>query len=274
MDELIGEFLGETRESLDVIDNELVKFESDPTDRATLDNIFRLVHTIKGTCGFLGLERLEAIAHAGETLLGKFRDGDLVADSQAVTAVLQSLDRIKDILSSLEETGAEGEGDDTALIGQLEALAEGEAAQAAREPAPEPAQPAPAQVQGRQGVTGDDAPQNTVDTDGDTQRAGYEAIAQSHDDQVLARFASAKRYPGRARMRGREGVVAVEFTLSSQGAVLDARVLDGSGHRALDRAALDQVYRAEPFPPRPAELDWRSRTYRSEVRFSLRDGAR
>ena len=62
MDELIGEFLNETSESLDVIDTELVKFESDPTDRATLDNIFRLVHTIKGTCGFLGLERLEAMA--------------------------------------------------------------------------------------------------------------------------------------------------------------------------------------------------------------------
>jgi two-component system chemotaxis sensor kinase CheA len=54
MDELIGEFLAETSESLDVIDEELVKFEADPTDRATLDNIFRLLHTIKGTCGFLG----------------------------------------------------------------------------------------------------------------------------------------------------------------------------------------------------------------------------
>ncbi|MFW5660643.1 MAG: Hpt domain-containing protein, partial [Oceanicaulis sp.] len=75
MDELIGEFLNETAESLDVIDSELVKFEADPTDRATLDNIFRLLHTIKGTCGFLGLVRLEAVAHAGETLLGKFRDG-------------------------------------------------------------------------------------------------------------------------------------------------------------------------------------------------------
>ena len=89
MDELIGEFLAETSESLDVIDVELVKFEADPTDRATLDNIFRLLHTIKGTCGFLGLERLEAIAHAGETLLGKFRDGDMVfVDRLAAVKVL------------------------------------------------------------------------------------------------------------------------------------------------------------------------------------------
>lgn len=139
MDELIGEFLAETFESLDVIDVELVKFESDPTNRATLDNIFRLLHTIKGTCGFLELTRLEAIAHAGETLLGKFRDGDLVADSNAVTVVLKSLDQIKAILEGLEQTGSEPQGDDTALIAELEALAEGKAVEVeAAAPAPEP----------------------------------------------------------------------------------------------------------------------------------------
>ncbi|WP_439633163.1 chemotaxis protein CheW [Glycocaulis sp.] len=138
MDELIGEFLAETAESLDTIDVELVKFESDPTDRATLDNIFRLLHTIKGTCGFLGLSRLEAVAHAGETLLGKFRDGTLVADSAAVTLVLQSLDRIKLVLGGLEETGSEPEGDDSELIAKLEALAMGEAVEATPEPEPEP----------------------------------------------------------------------------------------------------------------------------------------
>ncbi|AZU04934.1 CheA signal transduction histidine kinase [Glycocaulis alkaliphilus] len=138
MDELIGEFLAETAESLDTIDVELVKFESDPTDRATLDNIFRLLHTIKGTCGFLGLSRLEAVAHAGETLLGKFRDGTLVADSAAVTLVLQSLDRIKLVLGGLEETGSEPEGDDSELIAKLEALAMGETVEAAPEPEPEP----------------------------------------------------------------------------------------------------------------------------------------
>jgi two-component system chemotaxis sensor kinase CheA len=151
MDELIGEFLSETFENLDVIDSELVKFEADPTDRAILDNIFRLLHTIKGTCGFLALERLEAVAHAGETLLGKFRDGDLVADSSAVTLVLESLDRIKDILTGIEATGTEPAGDDRALIKRLEILSEGGAdpkaaapAQAPRvEPEPEPELVAP-----------------------------------------------------------------------------------------------------------------------------------
>ena len=66
MDDLLREFLTETGESLDTVDNQLVKFEQEPNNAKILDNIFRLVHTIKGTCGFLGLPRLEALAHAGE----------------------------------------------------------------------------------------------------------------------------------------------------------------------------------------------------------------
>jgi len=84
MDDLLREFLTETSESLDTVDNQLVRFEQDPNNAKILDNIFRLVHTIKGTCGFLGLPRLEALAHAGETLMGKFRDG-MPVTAEAVT---------------------------------------------------------------------------------------------------------------------------------------------------------------------------------------------
>ena len=84
MDDLLREFLTETSESLDTVDNQLVKFEQEPNNAKILDNIFRLVHTIKGTCGFLGLPRLEALAHAAETLMGKFRDG-MPVTGQAVT---------------------------------------------------------------------------------------------------------------------------------------------------------------------------------------------
>ncbi|ESQ77870.1 chemotaxis protein CheA [Asticcacaulis sp. YBE204] len=125
MDDLIAEFLTETAESLEVVDSELVKFEANPNERKTLDNIFRLVHTVKGTCGFLGLGRLEAVAHAGETLLGRFRDGKLEVNADAVTLVLHSIDRIKMILAGLETTGLEPDGDDHDLISQLEAMAEG-----------------------------------------------------------------------------------------------------------------------------------------------------
>ena len=94
MDDLIAEFLTETAESLEVVDSELVRFEANPNDRKTLDNIFRLVHTIKGTCGFLGLQRLEAVAHAGETLLGRFRDGKLMS----LRAVIDTFDLVEQAL--------------------------------------------------------------------------------------------------------------------------------------------------------------------------------
>jgi two-component system, chemotaxis family, sensor kinase CheA len=139
MDDLLREFLTETGESLDTVDNQLVRFEQDPTDAKILDNIFRLVHTIKGTCGFLGLPRLEALAHAGETLMGKFRDG-MPVKAEAVTLILSSIDRIKEILSGLEATETEPEGTDEDLIEQLHAMAEGShAAEPVAEVAPEPA---------------------------------------------------------------------------------------------------------------------------------------
>ena len=118
MDDLLREFLTETNESLDTVDNQLVRFEQDPNNAKILDNIFRLVHTIKGTCGFLGLPRLEALAHAGETLMGKFRDG-MPVTAEAVTLILGSIDRIKEILAGLEATEAEPEGTDQDLIDPL-----------------------------------------------------------------------------------------------------------------------------------------------------------
>src|ERR1700756_367647 len=102
MDDLLREFVTETNESLDVVDVELVRFEQDPNNAKILDNIFRLVHTIKGTCGFIGLPRLEALAHAAETLMGKFRDG-LAVTAEAVSLVLAAIDRIKTILDGLEK---------------------------------------------------------------------------------------------------------------------------------------------------------------------------
>ncbi|WP_068087210.1 chemotaxis protein CheW [Polycladidibacter stylochi] len=124
MDELLSEFLTETNESLDVVDVELVKFEQEPNNAKILNNIFRLVHTIKGTCGFLGLPRLEALAHASETLMGKFRDGATVTP-EAVTLVLTTIDRIKEILAELEASGGqEPQGEDRDLIDKLEFLSE------------------------------------------------------------------------------------------------------------------------------------------------------
>jgi len=143
MDDLLSEFLTETSENLAVIDVELVKFEQDPQDDKILGNIFRLVHTIKGTCGFLGLPRLESVAHAGENILGKFRDGELPVTPEAVTLILKCIDTIRDLLGELEETGEEPEGDDSETIAELNAMANGETSTAAPAPAAEAA-PAPA----------------------------------------------------------------------------------------------------------------------------------
>src|ERR1700761_7897245 len=115
MDDLLREFLTETNESLDVVDVELVRFEQEPDNAKILANIFRLVHTIKGTCGFLGLPRLEALAHDAETLMVKFRDGMRVT-GEAVTLILSTIDRLKEVLDELEKQQKEPEGSDPDLI--------------------------------------------------------------------------------------------------------------------------------------------------------------
>jgi two-component system chemotaxis sensor kinase CheA len=146
MDDLLSEFLTETNESLDSLDMEVVKLEQDPNDPDLLSGIFRLVHTIKGTCGFLGLPRLESVAHAGENILGKFRDGELPVTPEAVTLILEALDCIKSLLSALEDNQVEPDGDDAELIGRLNAMANGEvgAAPAADKAVEEEVKAAPA----------------------------------------------------------------------------------------------------------------------------------
>lgn len=124
MDDLIDEFLAETQESLAELDADIVALEQNPNDNDLISKIFRLVHTIKGTCGFLGLSRLEKVAHHGENVLGRFRDGDLQVTPEYVTLILESFDCIKLIVNGIEETGSEPEGDDSALIAKLDAVYE------------------------------------------------------------------------------------------------------------------------------------------------------
>ncbi|MHB2165839.1 hybrid sensor histidine kinase/response regulator [Alsobacter sp. R-9] len=181
MDEILRDFLTETTDSIEQADRELVRFEREPNNETVLANVFRIVHTIKGTCGFLGLTRLETLSHAAESLMARFRDGAPVT-SDAVDVILAAMDRIKMILRTLEETAAEPDGDDADLIAEMdkrlaridmlaglvdEALAEAPeaaptpppvrqgpppaadpapvaAAQPLRAPAPDPVEPSPA----------------------------------------------------------------------------------------------------------------------------------
>jgi two-component system chemotaxis sensor kinase CheA len=122
MDELTREFLIESQEGLDRMERCLTDLETRPQDAALLGEIFRSVHTIKGTTGFLGFKRLEKLAHAGENLLGLLRDGKLVADQLLITGLLQLLDGLRAILKAIETEAGEGDGEDTDLIELLAEL--------------------------------------------------------------------------------------------------------------------------------------------------------
>lgn len=125
MDDIISEFLAETAESMTEIDNLLLSLEHAPDDAALIGTIFRTIHTIKGTCGFLGLPRLEQIAHKSEDMLGLFRNGSLKPNNGNISALLVAMDIIKNILQILETTGAEPAGDDSDCIQKLQNLIDG-----------------------------------------------------------------------------------------------------------------------------------------------------
>jgi two-component system chemotaxis sensor kinase CheA len=127
MDEVVAEFLVESRENLDQLDTELVTLEQQ-SDPELVAGIFRAIHTIKGTSGFLGFGQLEAVTHVGENLLSMLRDGALTPTESLTTALLAMVDAVRAILDDIERTGAELPRDDSALVARLERLATGEAA--------------------------------------------------------------------------------------------------------------------------------------------------
>ncbi len=107
-DELLNEFLIESNENLDRLDEELVTLETEPTNRELLNSIFRRIHTIKGVCGFLDFSILESVTHAGENLLQTLRNGEVLVDEQITTLLLNLCDAVRTMLQTIEATGAEG----------------------------------------------------------------------------------------------------------------------------------------------------------------------
>jgi len=140
-DDVVREFLIESNENLDSLDRELVQLEKDPRNSDRLASVFRTIHTIKGTCGFLGFTKLESVAHVGENLLSKLRDAKLVLNVEITTALLQMVDAIRQMLQSIDAVGHEGERNDEDLIDTLTRLHETEAQQPDLSP---PARPVPA----------------------------------------------------------------------------------------------------------------------------------
>ena len=119
MDEMVAEFLLESHEGLDHMDQDLLALERDPDSPEVIARIFRVMHTVKGTCGFLGFGKTEAVAHAAETLLGGLRDGEFLVTPEIVTALLSAGDAIREILGEIQATGAEGADDHEPVIRSL-----------------------------------------------------------------------------------------------------------------------------------------------------------
>ncbi|MBP0492015.1 hybrid sensor histidine kinase/response regulator [Pararoseomonas indoligenes] len=185
MDDLIADFLTETGEGLAGLDAALLRLERHPNDPQTIGEIFRLIHTIKGTCGFLGLSRLEKVAHAGENVLGRYRDGSLTVTSGGVSLILRVVDRVREIMAGLEATGAEPAGDDSAIIAELDAVFTGEVA-------PEDAAPA--------------APQPQPEQKPPTRRARKTAVPEAAGETVAPGMPGPRRRRAPARPRAAPAV--------------------------------------------------------------------
>ncbi|MEJ2007058.1 MAG: chemotaxis protein CheW [Acidobacteriota bacterium] len=128
MDDIVKEFIVESTENLDQLDRDLVELEKDPSSKDLLAEIFRAIHTIKGTTGFLGFQKLEAVAHAGENLLSRLRDGLLLLNQPITSGLLAMVDAVRMMLASIEATGSDGDQDYSALIDTLTRLQNPEAA--------------------------------------------------------------------------------------------------------------------------------------------------
>jgi two-component system chemotaxis sensor kinase CheA len=136
MDDLINDFIAETREMLESLSGEIVAWETAPDDRARLDEIFRFVHTVKGNSGFFDLPRIRALSHAAEDALAAVRSGDRRPDERLVSAVLAVIDRIGELIEALETGEALASEDDSALVDALSIRQSGEATGAEAAPVP------------------------------------------------------------------------------------------------------------------------------------------
>ncbi|MFZ3215008.1 MAG: chemotaxis protein CheW [Candidatus Acidiferrales bacterium] len=136
--DIVKDFLAESYENLDRLDRELVALEKEPTNREALGSVFRTIHTIKGTCGFLGFNRLEKVAHVGENLLTLLREGKLLLNPEITTALLSMVDAIRQMLGEIQASGHDGNDDYAELLDTLTRLQAATAAASERASAAKP----------------------------------------------------------------------------------------------------------------------------------------
>jgi two-component system chemotaxis sensor kinase CheA len=155
MDDIVREFLVESTENLDQLDRDLVALEKDPKAENILASIFRTIHTIKGTSGFLGFNKLESVTHVGESLLSKMRDGELVLSAEITSGLLVMVDAVREMLANIEATGQEGDRDYQTLIESLTRLQSSKPETAPAKAEPASATPSPSPQEGAQAETGE-----------------------------------------------------------------------------------------------------------------------
>jgi two-component system, chemotaxis family, sensor kinase CheA len=146
MDELVKDFLQESTENLDRLDQEFVHLESDPSNSELLGSIFRTIHTIKGSCGFLGFTKLEKLTHASESLLSQMRAGELVLNSEIADHLLEMVDTVRALRSEIRTTESEGSRDYLDLVDRLKKLLTTALPAASIAATPPPAEIAPTSI--------------------------------------------------------------------------------------------------------------------------------
>src|SRR4051812_49157510 len=146
LDDIVEEFLVESHENLDQLDTDLVALEQEPDSRERLSSIFRTIHTIKGTSGFLAFNRLEEVTHVGENMLSRLRDGELDLTPARTSVLLRMVDCVRSLLTSIEATGGEGSVDVTAVVAAISAAMEDAPAEEPARAAAPAARPATART--------------------------------------------------------------------------------------------------------------------------------
>lgn len=182
MDEIIGEFVVESMEGIDRLDQNLIELETDPHNHGILDDIFRTLHSIKGACGFLDFASLEKVAHRGESLLSLLREDQLDVSPEITDALLATVDQIRSMLEFVGASGEEGNDDVSELLATLERIiAQGDPNAAPADPAAEatPGQADPAESDAA--ATKGDRIGDILTEDGDADRVDVEIAAKEQE---------------------------------------------------------------------------------------------
>ena len=244
-DEIIEEFLVESHESLDQLDQDLIELEDAPDNLDRLASIFRTVHTIKGTAGFLAFPKLEKVAHVGESLLVPLRDGDLDLTRDMADGLLGMVDAIRDILGNIENIGAEGEQEFEELVAKLGVLKSGNVTPQT-EPTPNPSE----------ATTTDTADASDAETKDETE--------QSETEQSNAKQNEAKQNEPTANDAGTQDEVNTptptdaDPTVPSAGSIVDT----------IAQPTSETVIK-KPKPSPDAEISERSAAADSNVRINV-----